>query len=51
MGLSLNVRRLQFVEKFSVQCSLKRFLSFYREHGITKQRMVPRLGPKKLKDP
>ena len=48
MGLSLNVRRLQFIARFDTTISLKAFRRLYREHGISKKLVRPRLGPKRL---
>ena len=48
MGLSLNVRRLQFIERFGTKISLKMFRRLYREQKISKQLIRPRLGPTRL---
>jgi len=48
VGFSLQARKEALVLRFKISCTLHQFRSLYREHAITRQRMVPRLGGQKL---
>ena len=44
VGLSLKARTDAFKAEFDVQLSVPKFRSFYKQVGITQQKMTSRLG-------